>query len=408
MARGKISKRAVDAISPGGGDQFLWDEALKGFGLKVTSTGSKTYLIQYRMGGREAATRRYTIGKHGSPWTAEQAREEAGRLLSLVSQGVDPQAQQVSRREAAVNLAFDAYVDRYLRDYGSRRWRRTTYPTVESNLRRFAVPILRKKSLPEIRRVDLMQIFDALPGGKPALPRNVYAHLSKVFSWALERGDIDRSPFDGFRAPPAVASRDRVLNDEELALVWRASEQLNYPFGPIIRLLMMTGQRREEVASLNWSEVNQKGAEWVLPPERAKNGRRHVVPLCGLAAREIAALSRGATWPTNGLVFTTTSRSAVSGHSRAKARLDKIIRACAGGRDIPPWRVHDLRRTLATGFQKLGIRFEVTEAVLNHVSGSRSGVAGVYQRHSWSEEKRNALEAWSSHVSQLLQRTVTG
>ena len=126
MPSGKISKRTVDGLKAAATDQFFWDSALKGFGVKTTPGGSKTYLIQYRMGGRGAPTRRYTIGKHGSPWTAELAREEAGRLLSLVSTGVDPQAQKVNRREAAENLAFDAYVDRYLRDHGRRRWRPST------------------------------------------------------------------------------------------------------------------------------------------------------------------------------------------------------------------------------------------------------------------------------------------
>ncbi len=400
MARGKITKRTVDALSAGATDQFLWDEALRGFGLKVTKAGSKTYFVQYRMGGREAPTKRYTIGSHGSPWTPEKAREEAGRILSLVGQGVDPRAKEKASREKVVHLAFDSYVERYLRDYGRRHWRPRTYPTVESNLRRFVIPVLRNKPLPDIRRADLVRIFDALPAWKPALPRNVYAHVSKIFSWALERGDIDRSPFEGFRAPPAVPSRDRVLTDEELALVWQASAHLAYPFGKIIRLLVVTGQRRDEVTALDWKELNRVDAEWLIPAERAKNRRAHTVPLSTLAVAELDSIS-GKDWPKKGLVFTKTGKTPVSGHSRAKTRLDERVQLLEPAKEIAPWRVHDLRRTVATGLQRLGVRFEVTEAVLNHVSGARSGVAGVYQRHSWSEEKREALNAWALHLTSL-------
>jgi integrase len=401
MARGKITKRTVDALSAGATDQFIWDEALRGFGLKVTKAGSKTYFVQYRMGGRGAATKRVTIGGHGSPWTPETARREAGRLLSLVSQGVDPRELEKARQLAAVDLAFDAYVERYLRDFGRRHWRPSTYPGVESNLRRFAVPVLRNKPLPDIERGDLTAIFDRIPAGKPALPRNVYAHVSKVFSWALERGDIDRSPFEGFKAPPAVASRERVLTDDELAQVWRASLQLSYPFGPIIRLLMLTGQRREEVTGLQWGELNRADAEWLMPGDRSKNGRAHTVPLSPLAVAEIESFA-GPNWPRAGFVFSTTGTTRVSGHSRAKSRLDRLIRESTGA-ELPPWRLHDLRRTLATGLQKLGVRFEVTEAVLNHVSGARSGVAGVYQRHTWTQEKRAALDDWSAHLAKVVE-----
>jgi integrase len=198
-----------------------------------------------------------------------------------------------------------------------------------------------------------------------------------------------------------VASRERVLTDEELGLAWRASLQLGYPFGPIIRMLMITGQRREEVTALEWAELHRTDAEWLMPGSRAKNGRAHTVPLSALALAELDNIG-GQDWPRTGLVFTTTGRSRVSGHSRAKVRLDRQMALLAPGVDVQPWRLHDLRRTLATGLQKLGVRFEVTEAVLNHVSGARSGVAGVYQRHTWTMEKRAALDDWSAHVSSLV------
>ena len=401
MGTGRITKRTVDAVTSHGADAFLWDDARTGSGLKGTRGGAKTYLVQYRLGGRGVPTRRFTIGRHGSPWTPSAARSEAERLLTQIARGDDPRFTQAERERAHTDLAFDRYVERYLQEHGEKRWRPKTLPTVASNLRRYVMPVLGTKPLPLITRQDLVAIFDALPPGKPALPRNVYAHASRVFSWAVERGDLDRSPFEGFKAVPPVPSRERVLSDQELRRVWEATESLGYPFGPMIRLLLLTGQRREEVAALNWTELDRSAAEWVLPGLRSKNGKVHVVPLAVPAVDLLDALAGSTAWPRSGLIFTTTGKSAASGHSRAKARLDALM--VADDRStIAAWRVHDLRRTVATGLQRLGVRFEVTEAILNHVSGSRSGVAGVYQRHGWRDEKRTALASWAHHVLDLV------
>lgn len=402
MATGKITKRAVDAVAPAMVDQFLWDEELRGFGFKVTAKGARSYLLQYRMGGRGTPTRRYTIGKHGSPWTPSTARVEADRLLALVKTGIDPQAADRERQRIAVDLAFGAYLERFLRDYGQKAWRKSTFNGAASYLRRYVAPVIGKKPLPEIKRTDIVSIFDNLPSGHPALPRNVFDHTRKLFNWARERGDIDRSPFDGFKGPPNVPSRDRVLSDHELKLIWKASTGLGRTFGPMIRLLMVTGQRREEVAGLDWKELHRPASEWVIPAARSKNGKAHTVPLSEIAITQLDALAGGKEWPEKGLVFTTTGSTPASGHSRAKQRLDRLMSELLHGTDLEPWRVHDLRRTVATGLQRLGVRFEVTEAVLNHVSGSKSGVAGVYQRHNWKEEKREALSAWAAHVWKLV------
>ena len=402
MASGKITKRTVDAISAGPKDEFLWDEDLSGFGLKVTPVGRKVYLLQYRLGGRGVATRRMTIGVHGNPWTPAGAREEAERLLVIVKQGKDPAAEKEARRRMATDLAFDSYAAKFLAEYSKPNWRAGTYSNAESAMRRFIIPVFKKKPLPLIRRTDISGMFDTLPAAKAALPRNIFALIRKLFAWAVERGDIDRSPLDGFKGPSAVASRDRVLSDDELNVVWLAAGDLAYPFGTLVRFLITTGQRREECAGISWAELDQGRAEWVIPASRAKNRKAHTVPLNALAVALLDALSNGDKWPKKGLVFTTNGVTPVSGYSRAKGRLDMVATKRNEDEPIAPWRLHDLRRTLATGLQRLGVRFEVTEAVLNHVSGSKSGVAGVYQRHDWKQEKRDALEGWAAHVERLL------
>lgn len=405
MATGKVTKRTIDALQASSRDQFLWDEDLSGFGLKVTPAGNKVYLLQYRLGGRGAATRRMTLGRHGNPWTPARAREEAERLLVLVKQGKDPVAEKEEQRRIATDLAFDSYALRFLSEYGKKAWRDATYTGVESNLRRFVTPALKKKPMPLIRRSDIVAMFDGLPSNKPALPRNVFALVRKLFAWAVERGDIERSPVEGFKGPPSVASRDRVLSDDELRLVWLGAEKLGPPFGSMIRVLLATGQRREEVAAMDWRELDQTNAQWEIPALRAKNKKVHLVPLNDLAVTILNDVAGGRAWPKKGLIFTTTGTTPVSGYSRAKSRLDRTIVELSGADGIAAWRLHDLRRTLATGLQRLGVRFEVTEAVLNHISGSKGGVAGVYQRHDWKQEKRDALAAWSAHVERVVAGT---
>ncbi len=403
MASGKVAKRSVDAVKVGPSDAYLWDDELRGFGLKVTPAGKKVYLLQYRMGGRGAATRRVTIGTHGSPWTPATARNEAERLLMLVRQGRDPADEKKERRRIEVDLAFEPYAAKFLADYGKKMWRPGTYGNAESNLRRYVTPVLKRKALPLIRRSDVSAIFDGLPAASPALPRNIFALVRKLLAWAVERGDIERSPLEGFKGPANVPSRDRVLSDDDLRLVWLGAQELGHPFGTLIQLLMVTGQRREEAAGLDWRELHRQGSEWSIPAGRAKNGTAHTVPLSSAATEILAARAMGKDdWPKKGLIFTTTGKTSVSGFSRAKARLDETIAKLNEGEALAPWRVHDLRRTLATGLQRLGVRFEVTEAVLNHVSGSKSGVAGVYQRHDWKQEKRDALDAWAAHIDRIL------
>jgi integrase len=202
---------------------------------------------------------------------------------------------------------------------------------------------------------------------------------------------------EGLAGPPAASARDRVLSDEELAALWQATGSIGHPFGPLFRLLILTGQRREEVAGMDWSELDRETASWLIRSYRTKNRKAQLVPLSGVAVEIVDKLADDQEWPRSGYLFSTTGKTPVSGFSKAKRRLDELMAELLDER-FSPWRAHDVRRTVATGLQRLGIRFEVTEAILNHVSGSRSGVAGVYQRYDWAFEKRGALDAWAAHV----------
>lgn len=418
MPTAKITKRSVDSLRPGDQDIFLWDQEVSGFGLKLTRAGKRTYVLQYRMGGRGHAAKRITIGQHG-PLTPDQARAEAKRLLVRVAQGFDPLADRRERQRIEIDLAFDRYAQAFLTMYVREHWK-ASYELAEAALRLHITPVLKSRPLPAIKRADVTAVIDRIPAKQPALRKNVFAVLRRLMRWALARGDIDINPVEAMETPPGAPSRERVLDDGELKLVWHAAAKLDYPFGPMYLLLMVTGQRREEVSAMRWEELDRGAQTWRLPGERSKNGHGHTIHLSLMALTLLDDLSRlsGGTaelWPKTGFVFTTTGRSAVSGYSRAKRRIDAMIQSMAesgiGDAGIEPdpsfkmspWRIHDIRRTMATVMQRLGVRFEVIEACENRLSGlSRTGVAGRYQRYDWAAEKKWALDLWAGHLDALV------
>lgn len=426
MSKAKISKKVVDDLPLTGKTYFCWDTQLSGFGVRVTPSGSKAFIFQYRLGGRGSPEKRTTIGKC-TTLTPDAARKIAQGYAEKVRGGIDPVEERqevlnakIQRKHVEKELAFSRYYQSYL-DKRVKVEVPKSFTFMESILRLHAAPMLGDKPIDKITRKDLVGVIESIPVNQPAIRRQTYLILSKLFKWAVGRDDITASPMVGMNAPPAANARDRVLTDQELGLALSATTTLGTIFHGFFQLLAVTGQRRSEVAGLDWSELNRQERMWTLPEERCKNGVTHLVPLSTMAIAILDRLAgvtehQKAKWPTKGLVFTTTGLTPISGFSRAKKLLDaamlklaKAQAAEAGDNDDPDaveiadWRIHDLRRTMATGFQKLGVRFEVTEATLNHVSGmSRAGVAGVYQQHDWKEEKREALEKWSQHCEKLL------
>jgi integrase len=226
----------------------------------------------------------------------------------------------------------------------------------------------------------------------PVIANRVHSILHTLFDWAVETDLITSSPAAGIKRPNKETPRDRVLTDAELRAVWLGAEKEDFPYGAIIQLLILTGQRRGEVAGMARSELDHNSGIWALPRERVKNGRRHEVPLSH-QAREIV---QKAPQISDKYVFSLNGKGPVGGFSERKARLDQLAK-------IAPWTVHDLRRTVASGLAKLGTDLAVIEKVLNHVSGSFAGIVGVYQRHEFAAEKREALQRWADHVERLVQ-----
>lgn len=417
----KITKRLVDATKPGAKDVFVWDAEVKGFGLKVTPAGGKVYILQYRVeGGRTTAPKRYTIGKHGSPWTADGARDEAIRLLGLVKAGTDPQAQKTDARAAASVKAdtfatvADLFIERYAKP-NTRSWEET-----KRLLDKHAVPVWGERPVKEITRRDVNRLLDGIvDDGKRVLANRVLAAVRKLFAWAASKDYVLGSPCAGVEPPAEEQSRDRVLTDGELREVWTAAGSLGVPFGPFVRMLIMTAQRREEVAGMRWSEVDLSAKLWTIPKERAKNGKAHAVPLSNAAVQILETMPRITL--ENGkpseFVFTTTGTSPISGFSRAKDKLDRLTlearqkaakergEAVDEVQNLEAWRLHDIRRTVTTGLAGMGIAPQVADRILNHVSGTVRGVAATYNRFQYLDERRDALDAWARKVDALVNGT---
>jgi integrase len=280
----------------------------------------------------------------------------------------------------------------------SREWlkrdqaKNKSYREAQRVVERELIPVWGHRRVDELGRRDVLDLVDAIADrGAPTMARRVQAYVHRFFRWCVGRGIIGANPSADLPKPGSESKRDRVLSDNELAAVWKAACEIGWPFVDAVRLLILTGARREEIGSLRWKEV--AGTAIMLAGGRTKNNEPHDIPLSAAALPILDALPRIAD---SQLVFTTNGKTPISGWSRAKTEFDKL----AG---IPPWRIHDLRRTVATGLQRLGASLQVIEAVLGHVSGSRAGVVGVYQRHSFADEKRQALEAWGAYVLDLVE-----
>jgi integrase len=245
-----------------------------------------------------------------------------------------------------------------------------------------------------IKRRDVIALLDEIASEHAVHANRVLAALRRMFNWAIERDLMEASPCAQVKAPSQETSRDRVLSDEELRLVLRAAQKLEAPFGPFVHMLTLTLQRRNEVAGMRWCEIDWEQTAWILPASRTKNGSEHIVPLPSPALQilEVAGSE---------FVFTTTGRSAVSGFSKVKKQLDRLIET-ERGEPIAPWRVHDLRRSGNSKMPRLGVELAVCEKILNHVSGTFAGVVGIYQRHAFMDEKRTALEKWAQFLEGLL------
>jgi len=403
MASASITIRAVQALAPG---EAIWDadhkEAVRGFGVR-RQRDQATYVLKYRVFGRQ---RFVTIGPHGSPWTPEKARREAKRLLGLVADGKDPADTKAEANLQAADT-LRKITDEYL-GAAKKKQRPRTYSEIERYLLITWKPLHSVSVFKITRRHVAARVAQiAVQQGAVSAARARTA-LSTMFNWAIrEVLDIPGNPVLGTNRPEQPKSRERVLSDAELAEIWQACGDDDY--GRAVRLLILTAQRRDEVGGMRWPELDAVAERWTLPGTRTKNHREHVLPLVP-AARALLPPRRN----DRDCVFGDGPRRkgdehrGFSGWSKSKAALDARTLAARkmvneDAKPLPHWTVHDLRRTAATVMaDRLGVLPHVVEAILNHVSGHRAGVAGIYNRARYQAEMRDALERWAEHLVRIM------
>jgi integrase len=374
----KLTQPTVNSLTlpAGKADGIFFDDDVPGLGLRLRSSGKRSFVFQYQLGSKQ---RRMTLGAVGAI-TLAPARKTAGELHARVRLGEDPAA---AKREGQ-HRAADT-VEATLRIYLPEKklaLRPRSYTGVERHLLRYAKP-LHSLGVASVTRRDVAGVLATVAAQNGSLTANrARASLSAFFAWCMARGLAEQNPVVGTHVAPEQP-RERVLSVSELAAVWRACGDDAY--GAIVRVLMLTGQRREEIGGLRWDEI--RDGMTVLPGERTKNGRAHVIPLAG-AAQTILDARRSSSeyvWVKPFVSW-----------SRGKALLDAKL--AAEGVKLNPWVIHDIRRSVATGMAEIGVAPHIVEAVLNHQSGHKAGVAGIYNRASYEREKRAALALWADHI----------
>jgi integrase len=438
----KLTERKIEtlAIEDGRKDRLVFDDAQRGLAVRVTASGGRTYLCQYTLHGRK---QRVPLGAC-SAVALSKAREAAAAIMGDVAKGRNPAAERkdaaaADRAKRARNrLTLRVLIDDWNRLHLAGRRPRYAQEAVRALDYAFADAL--DDAAEDLDRAAVVRALDALTRrrrrkdgsgtDKPkglAMTGRTAAYGRAAFAWAVKRGAVHANPFSNLPIAKGAAKRERVLSDTEIAEIWRAAGDTPSSYGTIVRLLILTGQRRGEVAGMSWSEISDDLLTWAMPSERTKNGAPHRVPLSAPARDLLRALLPQHEGDARRAIEDRRAQGALAlpgalgtpfaGWSKAKAALDKAVvkvrakaakDASANPTPLAPWSVHDLRRTVATGLQRLGVRLEVTEALLNHISGSRGGIAGVYQRHDWAAEKRAALDAWAAHVLLIVEGRPAG
>jgi integrase len=372
----------------------VMDMDVPGFGVRVSEKGQRTFILIARYPGSPNPTRR-ALGE--SPAISlEKARTRARAWRDLIDQGIDPKAYEVSLRREEIRkqeTTFGAVAEEFLeRHVSSQRRGKDTAREIRNEL----ISQWGDRAIAGITRQDVVSLIDAIARRPaPYLAHVVLGHIRSLFNWAINRGTygLEASPCDRLKPAALIGAkqpRQRILSDTEIAALWQASEAIGYPFGPLYRLLLLTGARKSEVAGARWSEFDLNKRVWVVPPERFKSNATHMVPLSDQAM--IVLLSVPHFTKGDYLFSTTLGARPVGGFSKAKARLDSLMKA-------PPWVIHDIRRTVRTRLASLRVPDMVAEMVIGH---GRKGLQRVYDQHSYLDEMREALELWAARLRDIV------
>jgi integrase len=366
----RLTAKAIENIKPTAQRREIPDPGCAGLYLVVQPSGRKSWAVRYRFAGKP---RKLTLAGFTDLADARAAAVEA---LKAVRNGTDPaQDRVVPGNGNTVRVLAADFLKRYVA-----KKRDKTIGQYSYIINTILLPAWGGRNVRDIRKRDIVELLDTVAETRPVLANRTLAVVSKLFRWMAERDIVEASPVTGVRAPADEVARDRVLSDQEIRSLWAALDNLRSKrLAACLRVLALTGQRRSEVAEMRRSELTPDG--WLIPASRTKAGREHLVPL---PARVLELLPIG----DDELVF-----GRFGSFSRPKLKIDALMKPAA------PWRIHDLRRTAASGMARLGIWPDIVERVLNHATGSR--VARIYNRHTYHAEKAHALAAWADYVFAL-------
>lgn len=359
---------------PDGGPGYV-----RGLRLRIGTSGKKTWIVRARAGEKVLNKKLGTYPGMG----LSAARKAAGRLLEAI--GKDGSAEASERTFGAVTAAW-------LTKKRADKKRNKSVDLQERRLELHVLPKWRDRKIAEIRRADVRDLIEGIEGD--VLPNRVLTVVRTVFRFALSRDWIDASPAEGIAKPKDETERDRFLDMGEAKRVWVSAALLGYPFGPYVRALLLTGQRRTEVAGMRWSDVDTEAGTWLLKAADTKGERAHLVPLSAPMLALLEQLPRMGDY-----AFTTDGETHISGYAKGKSRLDAFI--AASGDPLPPWTLHDLRRTVSSHMARLGLSRDIRGRVLNHA------VQGVTDRHytpyDFAAEKRSALDRWAAELMRAVE-----
>ena len=399
-----LTPKTVEAAKPDTAKRReMPDPALSGLYLVIQPSGAKSWALRYRFAGKPA---KLTLGRWPMMGVAD-ARAAASAAMDKIERGKDPASEKKATKAARLDLQLSDRdkIKTLIGQFDKRHLSGLkSGAVVRRELDRHVVSEWGDRDIHDITKRDVIDLLDGIvDSGRIVTANRVRAYLNKFLNWAVERDILTLNPATGVKPVAKETSRDRVLIDDEIRWFWQACERVGFPWGPFGKVLLLTGQRLNEVAQITENEI--RGDIWHLSAERTKNGRAHLVPLSASVCDILSSVERIDSKA--GLIFTTTGETPVSGFFKARAHLAEAMTAIACKErgepvEIPRWTFHDLRRTAASSMARLGIAVRVTEAVLNHVSGTGSGIVAVYQRHDYADEKRAALEAWGSYVGRLI------
>ena len=382
-----MTKSAVDALKAASKDTIYWDAGLPGFGVKVTPRGRKVFVVLYRIGGAGSRLRKYTIGPYGRV-TLQMARAEAQKVLAARLEGRDPATEKRESKRRMTADRVDELIEVFIVQHVSKTRKAAE---ISRLLRREVVSRWGNRCVHAIGKRDIVELASEIAQRGTPMAANTLLKVIKTFlNWCVGRAVIDASPAEGVPLPGKEVARDRVLTNNELVSVIRAARQIGGAYGGIVEMLALTGQRREEVAQMVGDEIDFNSRTWTLPGSRTKNGKPHIVHLSEACIKLIKRASRSGSY-----VFSISGVRPFQNFTNAKRALDELS-------GVTGWRLHDLRRTCVSGMARLGVPPHVADKILNHQSGTISGVAAVYQRHDFLAERKLALERWGQYIETLV------